>query len=394
MDVRRGQTMGDRVREIRQSRGMSQAVLAGLAGLSEGYISLIETGKRQPDRRQTIEAIANALQVSPFEIATIPISASGDAKADAAVSAIRRAIQAVDLGVPGGEVQPVEQLAMRVATVLSAKQRCLHGEVGLALPSLIRDLHTSIDAGSGDAVLLRLATELHAQGTQAYLHGVGAQPDLCWSAVRLAVRAAERLDEPVPLGVAAFGVANGALAWGDIDLAVQVLARTQVGAEDDMQLAGMLTLTHSLVAVTRNRPGDADAALDEAARLAAEVGEGNAHYMSFGLTNVSAWRVSAALEAGDHERAATLAETIRPEQIVAPTRRANYYVNLGRALTRLPRRRDDAVLAFREAERISPDKLHRNPFARDVLAELVSRVRDDAIGRDLRGMAYRAGLPV
>jgi hypothetical protein len=36
----------------------------------------------------------------------------------------------------------------------------------------------------------------------------------------------------------------------------------------------------------------------------------------------------------------------------------------------------------------------RNPFVRDVLAELLVRARRDAVGRELRGMAYRAGLPV
>jgi len=51
------------------------------------------------------------------------------------------------------------------------------------------------------------------------------------------------------------------------------------------------------------------------------------------------------------------------------------------------------VRALRAAERISADKVHRNPFARDVLEELVERSRDDAVGRELRGMAWRAGLP-
>ena len=32
----------------------------------------------------------------------------------------------------------------------------------------------------------------------------------------------------------------------------------------------------------------------------------------------------------------------------------------------------------------------RNAFARDVVAELVARSRRDAVGRELRGMAYRA----
>jgi hypothetical protein len=36
----------------------------------------------------------------------------------------------------------------------------------------------------------------------------------------------------------------------------------------------------------------------------------------------------------------------------------------------------------------------RSPYAREVLAELVVQSRRDAVDRELRGMAYRAGLPV
>jgi ATP/maltotriose-dependent transcriptional regulator MalT len=156
----------------------------------------------------------------------------------------------------------------------------------------------------------------------------------------------------------------------------------------------MLTLSESLLAAVQHRDGDVEAALEQAADLAEHTGEGNAHYMSFGPTNVSMWRLSAALESGNHERAAHLAESLTPERIIAPTRRANYWVNYGRALAQVRGRRHDAVRALRQAERISPDKVHRNSFARETLAELVTRTSQDAVGRELRGMAYRAGLPV
>jgi hypothetical protein len=51
-------------------------------------------------------------------------------------------------------------------------------------------------------------------------------------------------------------------------------------------------------------------------------------------------------------------------------------------------------MALRRAEAISPHHVHRNPMVREVLGELVSRARHNAVGRVLRGMAYRAGLPV
>jgi hypothetical protein len=74
-------------------------------------------------------------------------------------------------------------------------------------------------------------------------------------------------------------------------------------------------------------------------------------------------------------------------------RRATYWMDYGRALARV-RRRDDAVMALRTAEELFPMRVLRNSFARDVIAELVAHSRRDSLGRELRGMAYRAGLPV
>ncbi len=43
---------------------MSLDTLAGLTGLSKGFLSMVENGHRQMDRRSHVEAVANALRVS------------------------------------------------------------------------------------------------------------------------------------------------------------------------------------------------------------------------------------------------------------------------------------------------------------------------------------------
>jgi hypothetical protein len=88
----------------------------------------------------------------------------------------------------------------------------------------------------------------------------------------------------------------------------------------------------------------------------------------------------------------SVADSVHPERHPHSSRQAAFWVDCGRALARLRRRRDDAVRALRRAEVISPHHVHRNPMVREVLAELMSRARNDAVGRELRGMAYRAGL--
>jgi tetratricopeptide (TPR) repeat protein len=275
------------------------------------------------------------------------------------------------------------------------RQRCAYREMGEALPGLIADLHASVGAGHDDARLLHLAVLVHVLGTQTYLHIVRAPDDLRLVAASLANDAAQRFDDPVSLGVAAFGFSNVLLASGSFALADGIVRRAGVTPGVDAELAGMLALSTSLTAAADKRPTDAEAALDSAADLAERTGEGNRFSLSFGPTNVTLWRITAALEAKDYERTVALAETVIPaERIIrASSRRAGYWMSYGRALARV-RRREDAVLALRRAEKISPDEVSRNPFVREVLGELLFRSRRDAVGRELRGMAYRAGLPV
>jgi hypothetical protein len=236
----------------------------------------------------------------------------------------------------------------------------------------------------------------HVQGTQAWLGDIGASLDLGTQACTLAHQAAERLDEPIPTAVSAFGTAFSLLGAGGFDTAARTLSAAQPGTHSNeaLQTTGMLTLTYSLVMAAQRNHAEQAAALEHADQLATHTGEGNALYFGFGPSNVGVWRMSVALEAGDYAEAATIGETVDPAALPSPTRLSAYYREYGRALARLPKQRDRAVLMLREAEKISPARIHRHPFMRSILAELLVKAQRDAIGRELRGMAYRAGLPV
>ena len=388
------QTIGRWLRQIRKARGKSLRVVAELSGvLSAASLSRIENGLRALDSRSEIVALANVLQVAPSELTKTPEQLPTNGDTDAATNEIRRVLEAVIAGDVNGQPQTAEQLSARVHAMGDLRQRCAYREMGAALPGLIADLHASIDAGHDDARLLHMAVLVHVLGTQTYLHSVRAPDDLRLVAAALVNDAAKRLDNPVSLGVAAFGFSNVLLASGSFALADRVVRRAGVTPGIDAELAGMLALSTSLTAAADKRPADVEAALDYAADLAGRTGEGNRFALSFGPTNVTLWRMTAVLEAKDYERTVALAETVIPERIRASSRRAGYWMNYGRALARV-RRREDAVAALRRAERISPDEVARNPFVREVLGELLARSRRDVSGRELRGMAYRAGLPV
>ena len=59
--------IGSVIREFRVSRGMSQELLSGLAGLDRTHYSKIERGLRSPTI-DTLFKIAYALEISPNEL--------------------------------------------------------------------------------------------------------------------------------------------------------------------------------------------------------------------------------------------------------------------------------------------------------------------------------------
>jgi Helix-turn-helix domain len=388
--------IGRTLRRVRHARGKSLAVVAGLAGISTQYLSMIERGERAVDRRSLIVKLANALEIAPSDLTGLPVPAPVNGQADASMNAVRQALMAVHRGRPGGQVIPVDVIRSRIRAVIVDRVQCRHAEVGTVLPGLIRDLHTSIAAGRDVAELLDQAVLLHVQGTAIWLQAMNARVELRSLATLMARQAAEHRDNPAMLGLARFGDGLVLLTSGDFILARDELTSVTVPttSSESTQLAGMLALSTSLVAAADNRSVDVSAALDHAADLAQHTGEGNAYWLGFGPTNIELWRMAAALEAGDHERTITIAEGLDPRAHPNRSRQNSYWIDYGRALARIRGRQDDAVLAFRTAERLSPYGTLRNPFVRDVLAELLVRAKRDTVGRELRGMAYRAGLPV
>lgn len=384
-----------RLWRLRDDRRKSLQVIAELAGMSTTTLWRIEQGKRALASQAEVVALAKALQIAPDELNRLPIPAPANGHTDSAVAAVDHALLAVSHHLPGGQVLPVDALRSRVTATVDALCRCdQEREVGAALPDLIRDLHTTIAAGRDLGELLPLAAWLHTQATASWLRLVGASVDLRGQAVMLARQAAQEHGTAASMGLVAAAGASVALAKGAFDIAQAGLDAVSMptNSAETMQLAGLLALRRSVVAAVDKRRGDVDAPLEYAGELAARTGEGNAFGLGFGPTNVGCFRLQGLVEAGDHEQAVSVAESLHPEaqdQVF----QAYYWCDYGRALARLRGRNDDAVRAFRRAELISPHRVLRNPLTREVLGELLPRTRRDSpTGQELRAMARRAKL--
>ncbi len=392
--------IGRRLREVRYWRRKSLRVVAGLAGISESHLSRLETGQRALDRRSLLVALANALEISPQELTALPVPSPGDGGVDVQVRAVRWALMAVTTGQPGGQVVPVDVLRDRVAQMREVRRRAAFTEVGESLADVIRDVHTSIADRHDISELLELAVVVHVHLTAMWLRDASAPLDLRWLVATLAADAAREHGESTTLATAAYGSALTLLSAGAFDLAQAELDAAPLPATtpDTAGLIGMLAMTRALLAASDGRPGDVAAPMESAAELAARVGDetggGQNDRLGFGFgpTNIGLWRMALALEAGEPDRAASIAEDVHPERHPFATRQAAYWIDYGRALSQLRGCHEDAVRALRRAEVIFPTRVHRNPFARETIAGLTVRARRDAVGRELRGMAYRMGL--
>ncbi|GAA3203626.1 helix-turn-helix domain-containing protein [Nonomuraea roseoviolacea] len=66
MDAR--QAIGQRIARARRRRGLSQAVLSGLVGRSESWLSQVERGQRPVDNHTVINALAEILGLPVDEL--------------------------------------------------------------------------------------------------------------------------------------------------------------------------------------------------------------------------------------------------------------------------------------------------------------------------------------
>ena len=390
-------TIGRRVRRIREARGKSQAVIAGLAGTSTATLSRIENGKLALDNLTMIVALANALQVAPSELTKLPVPAPANGHTDSTTEAVRLALDAIDTDRPGGVTLPVAVLRGLVALIHQQRRACQFADVATDLPGLIRNLHTTLATGADHAELLDLAVYLHVHVTRFWLIEACAPDDLLRRTVFLARRLARERGEVTTLGLAAFGVADvllsgGAFRLGQAELDGLTLPPTTAGTAG---LVGQVTALHAQAALVNGRPGDVAAPMEAAAELAGRfgtTGETDSVGYVFGPIDAGLCRMTLALGAGEPDQAVSVARDLDPDRHPFPVNRAHYWIHYGRALARLRGRRDDAVMALRAAEDLFPTKVRRDPMVREVIAELLPHARRDEVGRELRRMAFRAGV--
>jgi transcriptional regulator with XRE-family HTH domain len=400
-------TIGARLRILRRWRGLTQVELAGLAGISPSFVSMVETGQRPLDRRSQIAALASALRVSEADLAGGPHLTADRQQSDphAAIPSLRVALQTNTLTSPSADrARPLDGLARLASGRLPGLLR--QGDytaIGDLLPGVLDELHVHAavpDDEQARRTALRALVEACVCGAFMARHLNYA--DLAHLAARRAQEAAALLDDPVAQGKAAFVVLHTLPRAGSLDrnLAAAEKAANALepaaGSSSALPVLGMLTLTASLAAATLQRPDTAQDWLSRAAGIADRMPDAPmVNWQSFSVTNVSIWRVTIGVETGQTGGAIReLAARVRLGKLASPSsRKAAFLADVGCGLAREPGTRGEAIGWLRQAEETAPQMIRNSTTAREAVAYLLNRATAVAGGRELRGMAARMGLP-
>jgi len=400
-------TISARLRILRRWRGMTQVELAGLAGLSPSFLSMVETGQRPLDRRSHIAALAGALKVSETDLAGGPHLSSDRLQSDPhmAIPPLRVALQTNTLTTPAVDrARPVAELHREVFDRIEPLRRvCDYVSVGHLLPDVLDELHWHA-AQPEDEAARRLALEALVEAC-VVASAVSKElnyMDLAYLAALQAKEAATLLDDPVQQGKADFMrllTLPRAGSWDrSLVAAEQSANQLQPYARDPLglEVLGMITLTASLSAAAAQRADQAAHWLDEAASVASRVPDVPMRtWQSFSAANVNIWRVTVGVERGESGgRMLELAKNVNLDLFEPKaSRRASFLSDVGRGLAREPRTRAEAVRWLRRAEDAAPQRVRNSAAVRETVAYLLDRARADAGGRELRGMAARMGVP-
>jgi transcriptional regulator with XRE-family HTH domain len=391
--------IGDKVRRARRARGMSLEILAGLAGRSTGWLSQIERGLRPLERRSDIAALASALRVSPTDLLAVelPPPIAGEAEG---IGQLRELLHntAID-DPPDVSARPLRALAdVAIGPLASYRRDSDYVRVARDVPPILAELHVHAAAGDEcDRVgALRLIVDLSTAATFAARH-LGSV-DLAWIAADRARQAAGLLEDPVYEGAAWFARAHAQPTAGQarpLRRAATAAERIQPHLGQDVrahQVYGMLHLTAALGAQVQGDDDTAREHLDEAERIAAEMGERPDAWQVFGPANVGTWRTMLEVEAGRPDKALAVVATIDPTPL-SKGRRAALAMETARAHAMLGRNHEgQTVQSLREAERLAPERVHRTPLVRELVADMLDHAHRTAGGRDLRGLAHRMGI--
>lgn len=376
-------TIGQRIKYLRERRGMTREVLAGLVGKSESWLKQVENGKLQSQPRLPILIqLAEALRVKDLHELTgeqRSVIRMFAGPGHPALDAVRAAINTSPL-MPTGTVQPLVTLRAR----LDAAWRTRHASpdhrtaLGAILPDLIRDaqLASRMYRDADRRRALALLAEVYGL-SQMYLAYQPAQ-DLLWRVAERALTAAQESEDPLALSCAVWFLVQAHRDTGDLDAAQAINEQGLTALSAYMDAAGVdlramwgaLTYELGYTAARAGDTGEAWQHWQDAARVAERLpADYYQPWTSFSGVIMKAHAVTVAVElhqGGESARQATGAEAA---PIPSRPRRGRHLIETARA-HQLGRDHAAVLGTLELAHRQAPETIRYNGYARRMIVEL------------------------
>ena len=395
---------GQRIARARRRRGLSQAVLAGLVGRSESWLSQVERGKRGVDSHSVLVRLAEMLRVDIEELTGSADRDETGSRAHPAAPLIEQAMMGygapspVDGGEEPGREPSLDFLRAQARSAYQAYQATRYDAAGRILPGLIRGVETATRS-TGTASPTACAVRARVYDTVAALLSRVGEPFLAWAAADRAMFAAEQSGNPL-LGAASawrlsYMITGRKHPHEALDLAMAAAATLEremrAPSPERLSVYGALHLAAAAAAASFDRAAT-ESLLGTARGIADRTGEANHMGTAFGPVNVAIHTISASLKLGDPRTATQTGEALdlaaMPVGLVG--RRTQVNLDLARAYA-MTRKDAAAVNLLLAAERLSPQLVRYDLATRDVLTGLLRREHRPSTP-ELRPLARRAGV--
>ncbi|MGH3977034.1 MAG: helix-turn-helix domain-containing protein, partial [Pseudonocardiaceae bacterium] len=381
--------IGARLRMIRRRRGLSLEVVAGLAGITKTYLSMLELGQRGFNRRGLIEDLAGALGCSVVDLTGQPYAQSDRSTAEAVASLDDIRLALTDYGLderPVASPRPLEALVRETDDASAHRDQAHYTSAGQNLSAVLLELQSHVHARKSIDRQTALVALVDAWMIAAAVAKNFGYIDLSLAATQRGYDYAELHGSPGVLSYAHWYLALGRMRASARNRAAAMLTQgigdfspsIQLTASDTTvaQMVGLMHLTSAQAAARSGSSDDAHSHLDEADQIAQRVGERNALRRHFGPTNVAAWRIAVGIELNEGARTYADATSlpIDVQALGSSERTSALHLDFSRALAQEGGQRDwNAIQHLDAADRIAPQLIRPDPMARELFTTLDRR---------------------
>jgi transcriptional regulator with XRE-family HTH domain len=385
-----GSPIGDRLREVRKRRGVSQRELADASGVSVSLIRKLEQGEVRDTRVETVRRLAVSLRVPTSKLIT------RDDQAPVSVpqpwAPLRRAIEA-----PAMQPEDEPTLDGVRGSVAAVRTAYFDGHMadlcGLLAP-LLRDadaLEAGVDARTLRAHLLQIAGSTLTQARQfdaaetALSRALDDAPDrlraasiiTTWS--WLLVRQG-RLDDSRKLAV----------RWAD-----ELEPRVSRATSEELAAWGWLLLQVSSASLRDNRMGEAEDSMRLANSVAVitggELPRGNIRLATWGPVTVAYKNAERDIVLDRPDQVLKVAGQLEAMGPQVSTEYHRHRLDVAKAHT-MVRQYGEAVSVLSSVKAEAPEWLAQQRYAQDIVSQVISRRR--TLTPEMRELADAVSVPM